>query len=88
MKSIINIKVRAILLVSLLAGSFSCDNDFDEINTDPTKFNSLDNAFQFSWVVRRMTAERFENLERKLDLLLAMGAAVGWCLGAGSVRCN
>lgn len=60
MKSMINFKARVVLVLSLCIVTFSCDNDFDQINTDPTKFNTIDESFQFSWVIRRMASERFE----------------------------
>lgn len=60
MKSFKSIQIKVALLALLVVGSFSCDNDFDEINTSPTQFTSIDPSFQFTWVLRRMTSERYE----------------------------
>ena len=53
-------KLKWPLLLSLLLVVASCDDNFDEINTDPTKFTDIDEGFQFAWVINRMVAERFE----------------------------
>ena len=60
MKQSINKLTQGILAVSLIAGSFSCDNNFDEINTDPGAFETIDESLQFNWVIRRMTSESYE----------------------------
>ena len=51
---------RIIVFCGLLMSVFACDDGFDEINTNPNSISDLDPGAQFSWVVRRMTSERYE----------------------------
>ena len=49
------------LLVALCTVQFSCDDGFDEINTNPNAANEINPDFQFSYCQLTTSGERYEN---------------------------
>ena len=65
----IKINIIALLFISL---SFSCTNDFDEINQNPTLAGSAEAGAQLSGAIFRTTQDRFEWLRANLTYASAM----------------
>ena len=49
------------LLVLMMMCTTSCDDNFADINTNPTVAIDIDPGFQFSWVLLRTSGGRYEN---------------------------
>jgi len=49
------------VVVALMLTTTSCDEGFDELNTDPNAANEINPNFQFTWIQLRTSGERYEN---------------------------
>lgn len=59
MKSIFKNILLLLVMVSLT--TTSCDNGFEELNTNPNAANEIDPNYQFTWVQLRTSGGRYEN---------------------------
>jgi len=55
------LRVPAVLLCCLILPLTSCDNDFEELNTNPQAATSLDSKFLLNYAINRAGSSRYES---------------------------